>query len=106
MGYRLNVSDPENGFKFYGTKLYGYTDERKLESYKYLESIGKVDEFTTFSDCIDNEMTLTSEQFREFMHLYREDFFNYAGFDMGEIHDYNAIEEMLATGSDKIVRWM
>ena len=106
MGYRLDVSDPENHLKFNGTKLYGYTDERKLESYKYLESIGKVDEFTTFTDCIDNEMTLTSAEFREFMHLYREDFFNHAGFDMNEIHDYDKIEEMLATESDKIVRWM
>ena len=106
MGYRLSISDPENGLKFYGTKLYGYTDERKLESYKYLESIGKVDEFTTFSDCIDNEMTLTPEQFREFIHLYKEDFLNQAGFDMSEIHDYDKIEEILATESDKIVSWM
>ena len=75
MGYRLSISDPENGFKFYGTKLYGYTDERKLESYKYLESIGKVDDLTTFSGGIDNEMTLTPEQFREFIRLYKIDFF-------------------------------
>lgn len=106
MGYRLSISDPENHLKFYGTKLYGYTDERKLESYKYLESIGKVDEFTTFSGGIDNEMTLTPEQFREFIHSYKTDFFNQAGFDMSEIHDYDKIEEMLATESDKIVRWM
>ena len=102
MGYRLSISDPENGLKFYGTKLYGYTDERMLESYKYLESIGKVDEFTTFSDCIDNEMTLTPEQFREFIRLYSEDFFKKCGF---KISKYNAIEEMLATENDKIVRW-
>lgn len=105
MGYRLDASDPKNHLKFNGTKLYGYTDERKLESYKYLESIGKVDDLTTFSDCIDNEMTLTPEQFREFIRLYKTDFFNHAGFDMDEIHDYIAIEEMLATESNKIVRW-
>lgn len=105
MGYRLNVYDPEHHLKFEGTKLYGYTDERKLESYKYLESIGKVDELTTFSGCIDNEMTLTPEQFREFIRLYKTDFFNHAGFDMNEIHNYIAIEEMLATESDKIVSW-
>lgn len=105
MGYRLDISDPENHLKFNGTKLYGYTDERNLESYKYLESIGKVDELTTFSDCIDNEMTLTPEQFREFIRLYKTDFFNHAGFEMSEIHEYNAIEEMLATENDKIVRW-
>lgn len=106
MGYRLYISDPKNRLKFYGTKLYGYTDERKLESYKYFLSIGKVDEFTTFSGGIDNEMTLTPEQFREFIHSYKADFFNQAGFEMSEIHEYNAIEEMLATESDKIVRWM
>lgn len=101
----MNVYDPEHHLKFEGTKLYGYTDERKLESYKYLESIGKVDELTTFSDCIDNEMTLTPEQFREFIRLYKADFFNRAGFEMSEIHNYIAIEEMLATESDKIVSW-
>lgn len=106
MGYRLNVSDPEKHLKFYGTKLYGYTDKRKLESYKYLESIGKVDDLTTFSGGIDNKMVLTPEQFREFIRLYKTDFSNYAGFEMSEIHEYNAIEEMLATENDKIVSWL
>lgn len=106
MGYRLNVYDPEHRLKFYGTKLYGYTDERKLESYKYLESIGKVDDLTTFSGGIDNEMTLTPEQFREFIRLYGADFSGQAGFELSEIHGYNAIEEMLATESDKIIRWL
>ena len=50
-------------------------------------------------------MTLTSEQFKEFIHLYKADFFNQAGFEMSEIPEYNAIEEMLATESDKIVSW-
>lgn len=105
MGYRLCVSDPEHHLKFYGTKLYGYTDEHILESYKYLESIGKVNYFTTFSGGIDNEMTLTSAQFREFIHLYRKDIFKKCAFEMSDIHEYNAIEEMLATESDKIVSW-
>lgn len=61
MGYRLSISDLENGLKFYGTKLYGYTNERVLDSCKYLESIGKVDDLTIFSGGIDNKMTLTPE---------------------------------------------
>lgn len=106
MGYRLNILDPENHLEFYGTKLYGYTDEQSLDSYEYLRAIGKVNDDTMFSDCFDNEFTLTPAQFVEFISLYKEDFFNEAGVTMDEYPDYDVIEEMLRTGSDKIISWM
>lgn len=105
MGYRLNIEDPEHHLNFYGTKLYGYVDERSLESYKYLRSIEKVNDDTMFCDCWDNECTLTPEQFAKFISLYEEDYFKDAGYKMNTHPKYEAIEEMLKTNSDKIISW-
>ena len=46
MGFRLSVVCKDNkDVEYYGTRLFGYVDdETKLESWKYLKNLGKLDE--------------------------------------------------------------
>lgn len=109
MGYRPEIKDLRNpDLCFYGTKLYGYVaDESELPSYQYLIQIGKLtheDDYWGYG--FTHEMTLTAEEFRKFMELYEQDFDEFGGFGkLSEYHDYNIIQELLESGSDKHIEW-
>lgn len=87
MGYRLNIKifDGNNtpnqhdtySYDFYGTKLFGYVDTQKLRSYKYLEQLAKVNEYTIFDYSFDNLIKLSSSEFNKFFALYLLDIFDY-----------------------------
>ena len=108
MGYRPEIRDLQNpNLRFYGTKLYGYvSDDLELPSRRYLISIGKVEEGDFWDYPFPHEMTLTAEQFRKFMELYEKDFDEYGEFGkLSEYHDYNVIQELLKSESDKHIEW-
>lgn len=107
MGYRPEFKDMENpDLCFYGTKLYGYTDESALSSFQYLLSIRKVERDTIWDYGSPNEMTLTAEQFRKFMQLYEKDFDERSEYlNLCEYHDYNIIRALMQTESDKHIEW-
>lgn len=80
MGYRLDVKvvgKPQLGF--YGTKLYGYTEEEELKSYqwlsanKYLEPLLK-DGHYIWTYYFDNPIVMHIKEFKEFAKLYNEDY--------------------------------
>lgn len=74
MGYRPHITDGTT--EYCGTKLYGYVkDEKNLESYIYLCSIGKFKGNELFIGYEPNEITLTAEEFRIFINLYEHDYF-------------------------------
>lgn len=107
MGYRPEFKDLQNpDLLFYGTKLYGYVDESKLQSYKYLLSIGKAEEDDLWDYPFEHEMILTAEQFRKFVDLYEKDFDRYGKFGpLSNYHDYSIIQKLKATESDKHIEW-
>ena len=108
MGYRPEIKDLQNpDLRFYGTKLYGYVrDDLELPSRRYLISIGKVKDDDVWDYTFSHEMILTAEQFRKFMELYENDFDEYGKFGkLSEYHDYNVIQELLKSESDKHIEW-
>lgn len=77
MGYRLSVEMVgESTPKYYGTKLYGYTDQTKLKSYQWLikEEFLKVNENYIWGYNYHNPILMTAEAFKVFAKLYNEDY--------------------------------
>lgn len=109
MGYRLDIVGKKTKKTFYGTKLYGYTDEERLRSYQYLIGIGKFNGDEYFSYCNFNEITLDNNQFKEFIKLYNEDYNNDRGSYFPESKNFvinnEEIQELLNSDEDKIVSW-
>lgn len=104
MGYRLSIDDGVN--KFYGTKLYGYTDHTDFLSYEYLVEIGKADGTEFYDDGIENEIVLDSEQFKKFISLYNFDlFFNNTMYDIFNLFENTDIQKLVNTKFDKVVSW-
>lgn len=87
MGYRLNIKTFDGNktpnksetysYDFYGTKLFGYVDTQKLRSFKYLEQLDKVNEYTIFDYGFDNLIKLSSIEFSKFFALYLLDIADY-----------------------------
>jgi hypothetical protein len=107
MGYRPDIMDTKRPeLRFYDTKLYGYVDHEQLSSFKYLLSIGKVDEDVIWDYSWQNEMILTAEEFRKFMPLYEKEFDELMSFGkLKDYYDYNIIQELLKTDNDKHIEW-
>lgn len=105
MGYRLYVVDSESNLAYYGTKLYGYVNEKKLKSYKYLESLGFFGNGETFDYGCDNKIELTTEEFREFVKLYDEDIADNFGYPMGSFLNLEEITKLTASDANKIISW-
>lgn len=78
MGYRLEVEQVGGKLYFYGTKLFGYEDEEKLKSYKFLIKNKYLDEYSTFFNYNhSNDFVMEIKDFREFVKLYNEDLNNF-----------------------------
>lgn len=71
MGYRLSVSKLEE--VYYGTKLYGYTNEEILESYRFLKNKGYIDGDEVWGYCCDNPIVMKVKDFKAFRELYAQD---------------------------------
>ena len=85
MGYRLDiykVAENKETFKkevtnvYYGTKLYGYEDEKSLLSFMYLKSIGKVDGDEYFNYGSSISIPLNKLELTIFLNLYSIDLDN------------------------------
>lgn len=91
MGYRLDIT-PKSEFEKYDEngvyiapklclclgKLYGYVeDETKLDSFKYLKSLGKFDDYDyiLWGYGASHDIELTKEQCKTFVELYKKDYF-------------------------------
>ena len=104
MGYRLCIEDGVK--KFYGTKLYGYTDHKDFLSYKYLLEIGKADGTEFYDYCCENEVVLSAEEFKKFIALYNFDlFFNEMGYDACNMFEDPKIRNLVNTKFDKTIYW-
>ena len=83
MGYRLNIDELKEGcleHVYYGTKLYGYKDESNFISFKYLLTLGKIDETTLFDYSNYFEIPLTSRELYVFLNLYNLDVNQYSDY--------------------------
>ncbi len=107
MGYRPDIIDVENPMlRFYGTKLYGYVDTSDLPSCNYLKFLGKIDNDEEWLGGCGPDITLTAKEFRTFMELYEKDFDQYGKYGkLSEYHDYDIIQKLKATESDKHIEW-
>ena len=87
MGTRLTILDEQDNILFYGSKLYGYEDSKRLSSLKYLWDI-KSDylikergyyDFEDFAVCMevstmcDKLCKLSITELKEFLKLYDDD---------------------------------
>lgn len=111
MGYRptFRCLDSSN-LEFYGTKLFGYVDERKCLSYQYLAEIRKIDPGEVVWDyCCDNRMVLTAPQFAIFAMLYEHDMNMYSPYFKGTFKwdavEHGIVNEIIARDCDKEVYW-
>ena len=111
MGYRLDIKMVGKAQpKFYGTKLYGYTEEEQLKSYqwlmshKYLEPLLK-DGHYIWTYYFDNPIVMHVKEFKEFVKLYNEDYNKYSPYLHEEdcfINDPE-IKKFLKLDDDKLV---
>lgn len=115
MGYRIDIKD-QHGNRYYGTKLYGYVDEDKLQSYQYLIKIGKFNGWSEiFVDGCDNKITLTAKEFEVFIKLYSQEWDKELDRWKPEMFGNQwigkhlitepEIVEMLKNTDDKIISW-
>ena len=102
MGYRLGIIEKKESY--YGTKLFGYEEHSKLESFKYLMELGKVEEDDYFDYSTNQSITLSDTEFREFIKLYNEDLNNFCEFNNEFIND-KEIQKLMDTRYDKILEW-
>lgn len=96
MGYRLNIDVVKEDCLenvYYGTKLYGYKDKSNFISFKYLLTLGKIDEDTLFAYSSDIEIPLTSRELYVFLYLYNLDMNNYCDY-IKEKDDFLKIDEI------------
>lgn len=105
MGYRLEIE--RIGHKepnFYGTKLYGYVDEKKLKSYNWLLDKGFLDKNTYYiwTYCCDNPITMKVKDFREFAVLYDEDC-SQTGYLPGMFIEDETIKQILNLKDDELL---
>ena len=106
MGYRLNIDKIKNNetFKlFYGTKLFGYCDETKLLSYKYLIQIGKFEGNEIFDYGVTNDIELNYEEFKIFCILYDYDLFKNR--EIWHVHEFLSMHEIERTLNMKLDKY-
>ena len=101
MGYRLNIDE----HKYYGTKLYGYTDEKELKSYKYLQKIQKINGDECWFDGTENRIFLFADEFEKFIKLYNKDLNNENEKEKDWFINQEEIQELLNSKSAKIIYW-
>ena len=112
MGYRLAIrrADNEGVADYYGTKLYGYSDDQEffgLSSVKYLKSLGLVEDYQYFGYGAENPIRLNHDQFVEFMTRYSADLTAF-GDDLYKhfnLVDDTVIQELMNSMVDKIISW-
>lgn len=106
MGYRLEISEVK--YKACGGKLFGYCDEEKLKSYKYLLDKGYLDGDEYFTYGFSGDIVLNSDEFKEFIELYNEDCNKQNRLNGSEkdlIINDKKIKELLESEEDKLIQW-
>lgn len=115
MGIRLNVEvqgHPE--LNFYGTKLYGYVELNKLESFKYFQNeFGLFEDTDTYLNFVDaglelgtDEFILSADQFKTFIDLYIKDYEKYHIYDIAmDMKNAPELVRIINTDDPKIIKW-
>ena len=104
MGYRLYVTDkrhPNYGEICLG-KLFGYAQDEDLKSLEYLIELGKVHEAEVWGDDFDHTIELSTEEYRQFVRLYKKDFREKWGYSM--LKD-GCFEEIYVSVGPKTLEW-
>lgn len=107
MGYTMELM--HNGKNYSGGKLYGYADDNKLKSIKYLLKLGKLDNYDDvfyWHYCFfDREVTLSAKEFKKFFRKYKKDKKKYYWTEQsGEL--LQEINEIINDGKDKKIEWL
>lgn len=106
MGYTMEIT--HNGNNYSGGKLYGYADDKKLKSIKYLLKLGKLynyDDVVYWGYCFDREVTLTAKEFKKFFRKYKKDKKKYCWTEQSE-ELLQKINEIINDGKDKKIEWL
>ena len=105
MGYRLNIQKCTDIFG--GTKLFGYCDERKLESYQYLMEKKYIDEDWVFGYGCDARIILPKDDFIEFLTFYIEDLKTYGTYTDDDIEKMGLydIKNNANQNCDYVIHW-
>ena len=110
MGFRLSVRCKDNkDVEYYGSKLFGYVkDETKLESWKYLKNLGKLDEIGMGDECAwwdgyVGDIELSEKEFNLFIGYYVKDLTDKYG-DTGDF--MKSMYPILKEPGEKIISWV
>lgn len=106
MGYTMEIT--HNGKNYSGGKLYGYEDDKKLKSIKYLLKLGKLDDYDDvfyWNHFHDRKVTLSAKEFKKFFRKYKKDKKKYCWTEQsGEL--LREINEIINDGKDKKIEWL
>lgn len=111
MGFRIFIENKSHTLAFYGTKHYGYcsVDIAELPSFKYLESIRKVeseDSLTLDAGVYFDPIILTAEQFNTFIKLYNEEYMSGISWNQpGNMLEDDEMIKLMNDKEDKEVSW-
>lgn len=101
MGYRLEISKIK--YAHCAGKLFGYTDECNLKSYKWLLENEYIDGDEIWDYGFNPHIVLNSVEFEEFIKLYYEDLNEYYKDYNFEIDD--DLQELINSKCDKLLEW-
>lgn len=102
----MSVTDKKTGCEYYGTKLFGYVqDTSNLPSCRFLINLGKCGENEIWTYSFSGDITLSEDEFREFIRLYDRDFKDYTGIPLRYVEDYEKLEAITASDGDKLLQW-
>ena len=107
MGYRLDayLANDESKWACFG-KFYGYVDDWKLSSYRYLVEIGKIAEKTIFGYGHYPKIVLSAEEFEKFVFLYLDDWEKvYKETFLLSYRCWKRIDDLMKDKGNKVLDW-
>ena len=104
MGYRLEISKMKHAYC--AGKLYGYTTEEDLKSYKWLLEHEYITEKESWTYECNPQIVLNAKEFKEFIELYNEDLKEEYKETEDFLIDDEKMQELINDNCDKVLEWI
>ncbi len=103
MGYRLEISKMKHAYC--AGKLYGYTTEEDLKSYKWLLEHEYITGEESWTYGCNPQIVLTAKEFKEFIELYNEDHKKYYKETDDWFINNKEMQELINDNCNKVLEW-
>ena len=100
MGYRLEISEVKR-FSACGGKLFGYTSEKELKSWRWLLKNNYIDGDECWACGYNPRIVLDAGEFKEFMSMYLIDWKEHKGIDLVD----EELQQLIETNNHKLLEW-